>query len=667
MNAQRRLLLVSALLVISLASSTLADVLVLKNGTLIEGDVDSLLRGTNKAIQTPDGRSVGLSDAVATHLGVTAKELKAGIDRSSFISDRVRIDLVEAFIFETSANEKREQFLQVNVNVTNRDERRYLNIETPGFFSNNYKWRLKDDVSNEVRKSGVTNDLLGELKLLSSLDRIKPEKTANGGTLFEPPLPKTEYLVLDLAPQMFEFNDRLAFIGTAFLLIPFDSVTTPESRLLPVTNAVERYERTAADADQAVAKKLLDRIAKFGDRELANLNARWKLVPFEHAVSHIENTSQSIDWSTIDALRAASKQASDKKFRDSLRALCRRAALAIVKHGEATLETNPDSALQDYRIARLLSVDSNAKAKTPATPELGNAIPRFSRARTATPKTEKFGGIERFRPDPTPKTKTSLARDERLQQELTLRMKTPLPSLETGSISVAAVLGETRTSEQTSAPSLRAPLSGLRKRTALALMKRGKATLETNLDSALQDYWSVRQLIAEEEFTAELRVVLIGKLKQRYRKRVAQGEIEKAAADFLALNELDAQATNGLNGALSAATGSQRLTTGSPRLKERFEATRLFGAAITFQNQMLYDLAIDEWQTFLKKFPGDSRVDEALLNLGLLWYRSAQESKKPTGYMTAIQNLERLISMYPQSEHVERAIELLAEIIKIDK
>jgi formylglycine-generating enzyme required for sulfatase activity len=553
MNAQRRLPLVSALLVISLASSTFADVLVLKDGTLVDGDVDSLLRGTNKAIQTPDGRSVGLSDAVATHLGVTTKELKAGIDRSSFISDRVRIDLVEAFIFETGADEKREQFLQVNVNVTNRDERRYLSIETPGFFSNNY-WRLKDDVANKVRESH--GDRIGELKLLSRLDRIKPEKTANGAILFEPALPKTEYLVLDLAPPMFEFNERLAFIRTAFLLIPFDSVSTPETRFMAANEAVERYERTVDDADSNVAKKLLGKLAVFGEKRAAKLHARWKLVPIEHTVSHLENTAKSmqpIDWSKIDVLRAASEQVSDEEVRDSLLGLCRRAALAIVKHGEATLETDLDSALQDYWIARLLSVDSNAKTKTPPIPVSLRPIEDYSsvlsdllgeiNGHPQTAKTEEPDSIDRRFRKVTPQTETSvLSLAERLRQDLMLQMKTSLPSPE-GSAGIDALIG---LSEQTPTPSLRSPLSGLRKRTALALTKRVEATLETNLDSALQDYWNARLLISGEEGSAELRGVLADKLVKRFRARFAKSEISEALADYVALRELAPESADGI-------------------------------------------------------------------------------------------------------------------------
>jgi periplasmic protein TonB len=253
---------------------------------------------------------------------VTAKELKAGIDRSSFISDRVRIDLVEAFIFETGANEKREQFLQVNVIVTNRDERRYLSIETPGFFSTNYRWRLKDDVANKVRESH--GDRIGELKLLSSLDRIKPEKTANGAILFEPPLPKTEYLVLDLAPQMFEFNERVAFMGAAFLLIPFDSVTTPESRLLAATRAVEQSEQTGHKADDEAAWTLVAQLDRFDQKGAKTLSARYRIVRLERAVSRFEASPSIENRDNLYSLLADAQRSTNSMIVERLASIRKR-------------------------------------------------------------------------------------------------------------------------------------------------------------------------------------------------------------------------------------------------------------------------------------------------------------------------------------------------------
>ena len=108
------------------------------------------------------------------------------------------------------------------------------------------------------------------------------------------------------------------------------------------------------------------------------------------------------------------------------------------------------------------------------------------------------------------------------------------------------------------------------------------------------------------------------------------------------------------------------------RAQESETATRQFAVAVGFQNQKLYDAAIDEWQTFLTKFDKDPRVDKAthylgtcqlqakqyskaaatcasvlekypkfdlldqsVLNCGTAWYSLAQESKKPDDYAKA--------------------------------
>ena len=40
-------------------------------------------------------------------------------------------------------------------------------------------------------------------------------------------------------------------------------------------------------------------------------------------------------------------------------------------------------------------------------------------------------------------------------------------------------------------------------------------------------------------------------------------------------------------------------------------ATRQYAVAVGFQNKKLYDLAIDEWLSFIRKFPKDQRQDRA--------------------------------------------------------
>ena len=122
------------------------------------------------------------------------------------------------------------------------------------------------------------------------------------------------------------------------------------------------------------------------------------------------------------------------------------------------------------------------------------------------------------------------------------------------------------------------------------------------------------------------------------------------------------------------------------------QATRQFAVAVGFQNQKLYDSAIDEWNTFLTRFPGDSRLDKAthylgtcqlqakrfpqavvsfelvlkkypqfelmdqtILNVGTAHFSLAQESKKSEDYGRAEMYFTRLSNEFPKSEFAGRA------------
>lgn len=135
------------------------------------------------------------------------------------------------------------------------------------------------------------------------------------------------------------------------------------------------------------------------------------------------------------------------------------------------------------------------------------------------------------------------------------------------------------------------------------------------------------------------------------------------------------------------------LTATQARGEETEQGTRQFAVAVGFQNQKLYDSAIDEWKTFLQKFPTDSRVDKAthylgtcqlqakqlpaaaatfesvlqkypkfelldhtILNLGTTWYTLAQESKKPEDYAKAEATFARLPAEFPKSPYAGRAL-----------
>lgn len=135
------------------------------------------------------------------------------------------------------------------------------------------------------------------------------------------------------------------------------------------------------------------------------------------------------------------------------------------------------------------------------------------------------------------------------------------------------------------------------------------------------------------------------------------------------------------------------LLTPTTQAQETEAGTRQFAVAVGFQNQKLYEPAIDEWQTFLKKFPQDPRVDKAshylgtcqlqakqypaavatfenvakqypkfelldqsLLNLGTAWYSQAQESKQPTDYDKAELAFGRMLKQFPKSSFAARAM-----------
>ena len=135
------------------------------------------------------------------------------------------------------------------------------------------------------------------------------------------------------------------------------------------------------------------------------------------------------------------------------------------------------------------------------------------------------------------------------------------------------------------------------------------------------------------------------------------------------------------------------LTATHVRGEETEQGTRQFAVAVGFQNQKLYDSAIDEWKIFLQKFPADSRVDKAthylgtcqlqakqfpaaaatfesviqkypkfelldqtILNLGTAWYTLGQESKKPEDYAKAEAMFARLPAEFPKSPYAGRAL-----------
>ena len=125
--------------------------------------------------------------------------------------------------------------------------------------------------------------------------------------------------------------------------------------------------------------------------------------------------------------------------------------------------------------------------------------------------------------------------------------------------------------------------------------------------------------------------------------------------------------------------------------QETEAATRQYAVAVGFQNQKLFDDAIDEWKTFLRKYPKDPRVeranhylgtcclqerrfteairalklvtsqdfellDQTLLNRGIAWYGQADKSKSADDYESAAEALGQMLTRFPKSKYVPRAL-----------
>ncbi len=127
-------------------------------------------------------------------------------------------------------------------------------------------------------------------------------------------------------------------------------------------------------------------------------------------------------------------------------------------------------------------------------------------------------------------------------------------------------------------------------------------------------------------------------------------------------------------------------------------AKQAYAAAAAFQNQGVFELAIEEWEAFLKQFPADPLAAEAqfnlgacyfklgkfaraadayaavaakypkfdlaetnLLNLGISHFKAASASGDKQDFDRAAKALDTFIKKYPQSKDVPQALVLRAE------
>ena len=83
--------------------------------------------------------------------------------------------------------------------------------------------------------------------------------------------------------------------------------------------------------------------------------------------------------------------------------------------------------------------------------------------------------------------------------------------------------------------------------------------------------------------------------------------------------------------------------------QETEAGTRQFAAAVGFQNQKLYEQAIEEWQTFVKKFPTDPRMDKALHYLGTCQLQSGKNAD-------AVASFRTVLDRYPKFEALDQTL-----------
>ena len=96
---------------------------------------------------------------------------------------------------------------------------------------------------------------------------------------------------------------------------------------------------------------------------------------------------------------------------------------------------------------------------------------------------------------------------------------------------------------------------------------------------------------------------------------------------------------------LLISTAASRVVQG----QESDQATRQFAVAVGFQNQKLYDSAIEEWQAFIAKFPQDPRLDKASHYLGTCQLQAKQ-------YPASIASFEKVLAAYPKFELLDQTI-----------
>jgi len=286
-------------------SDLTADVLVLKDGTIVEGDFAGLLSGEVESVPKKIGPDVTLADVRSTHVGSTESDIKSEGDQlSTYHSSGLKLELLSAVGYVSHEIRGPAPRLVVSIRVTNSDKRRFLELQTPKQTDrSHWTYRMWDDVENEVRVQshlGIDGEQLTELGF-RHLDRIKPEGNVTVQLAFEKPLPMTRYLVLELSESLFRHGRNASIHDPAALLIPLTSIDTPENQL---SRSLDAYEGSHSKENRDHAQALLKQCYR----------GSWDLAEF----SRLHRRFDALVTRPIDAFEA---EGSFEKFQAAVLAL----------------------------------------------------------------------------------------------------------------------------------------------------------------------------------------------------------------------------------------------------------------------------------------------------------------------------------------------------------
>lgn len=374
------------------ASFIQADVLILKDGTPLSGNLQGLLSGMSSTVLLPDGRTITLNDSSTSHVGVKLDEIRSSFRQddfsygSTFSDDQFFVGVRSVQVVNTGETGKRK--LQIGLLVRNLNERRYLQVVgQPKSTSDSYEYLLRDDARNEVRREAQRVSKKAHPNL-SDLDRISPEAARFTLLTFETPLPKTRYLVLDISSDMFQVGAQRTHSGALRLLIPKDQVSFPEKRVETARRSIEKFARTSSKADGEAVMGLIDGLDEYDDKSFRRHFDRQFLMLSERAVSQLEMSPESTNRKVIDKVLTEAARSIDDNVQNQVAELRKRVATAELTYLIATVNgKNIETSLKTFSASESTANNAELTARTRAA--LGNGLLLRSKQHVETGKIEE--------------------------------------------------------------------------------------------------------------------------------------------------------------------------------------------------------------------------------------------------------------------------------------